>query len=137
MGAAYSEGVILVHNGADARTGLPWNVWDVIALMRGVQAKHGGKGGGDGCEDAGGEGRGRGGDGSSNGGGGGGALRFNCSSFLIEELVEDVLGAAQPVDYRIYVSGDTVLWIELTCFDAALGAPRQAAVDETLLPPRP
>ena len=55
-----------------------------------------------------------------------GAARYNCEYFLIEELVVDEQAAAKPVDYRVYVNGDTVLWIELTIHDEALHTARQA-----------
>ena len=124
---------LLSRDGRDALTGLPWNVWDVVAQLRRVQAKHGDDTGG---SNGGGVGVG-GGCGRSGGGTGNAVLdprqgdasqhmRYNCGCFLIEELVQCEHGAAKPVDYRVYVCGDAVLWVELTVHDAVLSTARQA-----------
>ena len=143
VGAAYSEGLVLVRDGRDALTGLPWNMWDVVSQLRRVQAKHGedagGGGGGGGCSGGGGGGSGGHGGGHVSGGSGGGGvgldprqgdasqhMRYNCGCFLIEELVKCEHGASKPVDYRVYVCGDAVLWIELTLHDPVLSTSRQA-----------
>ncbi|MDG1462407.1 MAG: AMP-binding protein, partial [Gammaproteobacteria bacterium] len=38
---------------------------------------------------------------------------FNFSSFLIEELVADEKGFSAPTDYKVFMIGDEVLWVQL------------------------
>jgi hypothetical protein len=110
VGGAYSQGLVLVDGGRlPLWGGLPYNVWRVIGEMRGMQALHGRP---------------------IDGVVGSSEVRLNCECFLIEELVRDANGGSKPVDYRVFVSGDTVLYVELTFYDAAISNSRQAAVDE-------
>ena len=44
--------------------------------------------------------------------------------------MEDLHSAAKPIDYRVFVSGGTVLWIELTIYDASIHNSWQAGVSE-------
>ena len=41
------------------------------------------------------------------------AFPFNFSSFLIEEFVSDEMGLANPTDYKVFMIGDEVLWIQI------------------------
>ena len=41
------------------------------------------------------------------------AFRFNFSSFLIEELVIDERGFGAPTDYKVFMVGDKLLWIQV------------------------
>ena len=61
---------------------------------------------------------------------------FNFSSFLIEDMVSDARGYPQPTDYKVFVYGETLLWVQLHF--ASKGQTWVAFTDETLsILPRP
>ena len=118
IGAAYSEGLICCRDGIETTFGLPCVMWGVVAQLRELQARQARHAASASTSESGVE------------------MHYNCAAFLIEELVQDDHGP-RPVDYRIFVSGDTVLWVEMSVQDTARATCMQAAVNEhyVLYPP--
>ena len=69
VGAAYSEGLILIREGMDLLTGFPWNAWHAIGIMRGLQQQQ--------------QERMAAADAAHS------VVQYNCESFIVEELVQD------------------------------------------------
>ncbi|MGR3512707.1 MAG: AMP-binding protein [Paracoccaceae bacterium] len=89
VGAGHSFGVTLVRDGLDkTRNGVPFNPAAVGAELT-AMAERGS------CVHE------------------GNTFPFNFSSFLIEDLVIDANGFATPTDYKLFVIGDRLLWIQL------------------------
>ncbi|MFY0690474.1 MAG: AMP-binding protein [Paracoccaceae bacterium] len=89
VGAGHSFGVTLVRNGVDlSRGGVPFDPASVGAEMSAMAergyCRHEGK-----------------------------VFPFNFSSFLIEDFVEDESGGAAPTDYKVFMIGETFLWLQV------------------------
>ncbi|WP_171136700.1 AMP-binding protein [Ruegeria sp. HKCCC1038] len=89
VGAGHSFGVTVVRDGLDlTRNGSPFDVQRVTAELSAMAAQgsctHEGK-----------------------------VYPFNFSTILIEELVEDACGFDTPTDYKIFMIGSELLWIQL------------------------
>ncbi|MEM1410953.1 MAG: AMP-binding protein [Pseudomonadota bacterium] len=106
VGAGHSFGVTLVREGRDlTRGGAPFDaeavVEELATLARRGTCTHEGK-----------------------------TFPFNFSSFLVEELVVDERGFEAPTDYKLFMLGDSVLWLQLHFREA--GQNWVAFVDESL-----
>ena len=149
VGAAYSRGVFVVREGLLA-SGLPFSVWGAIDEMRQLQTQHEGAPVTLAPAAAATAGAAAGPEVGSEVAGAvetaaaevdGGEFEYNCSQWLIEEYVTDacVPAAAVPTDYRFFVCGDTIAFVEITAHDPTRlhALPLQAAVDEgfELYPP--
>lgn len=89
VGAGHSFGVTLVRDGNDlTRNGAPFEVRKVAAELT-AMAKRGS------CVHE------------------GHVFPFNFSSFLIEELVIDEKGFDAPTDYKVFVIGEKLLWLQV------------------------
>ena len=65
------------------------------------------------------------------------AMKWNLSTFLIEELVICESGMSMPVDYRVFVLGGRVLWVWINWYSAESHELSNAFLDTayTMLPP--
>ncbi|MEO0418977.1 MAG: AMP-binding protein [Pseudomonadota bacterium] len=89
VGAGHSFGVTVVRDGLDlTRNGAPFDpariATELSEMARLGSCDHQGK-----------------------------TFRFNFSAFLIEELVEDACGFGKATDYKIFMLGSELLWIQL------------------------
>ena len=89
VGAGHSFGVTVVRNGVNVtRGGVPFDALSVAHEMRRMAAAGG-------CTH---EGK---------------YFAFNFSKVLIEACVDDELGLPTPSDYKVFVLGGTLLWVQL------------------------
>jgi hypothetical protein len=112
-GAAYSDGVIVVHNGVMLNLGM--KPLDVQAIVDELE-KLAGYGG-------------RGAQLSNVTKEGASETKWNMSCYLVEELVLDSEGGMPPTDYKFFMMGGKVLWCWLHYYVKGQKHPMKASVD--------
>lgn len=111
VGAGHSFGVTVVRDGRNVTRGVAFDALSVADELVRMSAAGG-------CQH---EGK---------------FFAFNFSHVLIEECVVDELGLPTPADYKVFVLGGTLLWVQVRC-RVALGPHARPAARHPIPPTHP